>query len=268
MATVEEVVGILKDFAPEEKQYSAEYDNVGLLCGDPAASVTKAMVCLDVTETVLDEAVKLGAELIISHHPFIYGSVGRINAEDLTGRKILKAAKSGINVYSAHTNLDFVKDGINDYIAVSLNLRNIVPLEPYISASEGLGRVGDLPAKMFCAVLKGEIETMFADSHVRVTGELTSPVKRVCVINGGAGGDMKYVDMSIAAGADCLITADVKHHVALYARERGLTIIEPQHYNMEYAYLTRLCQILKIEAKSRKLGIEITQSQSETNPRI
>ncbi len=89
MSTVEEVIGILKNFAPEEKYYAAEYDNVGLLCGDGSASVTKALVCLDVTETVLDEAVNAGAELIISHHPFIFGSIGRVNAADLMGRKIL-----------------------------------------------------------------------------------------------------------------------------------------------------------------------------------
>jgi putative NIF3 family GTP cyclohydrolase 1 type 2 len=164
--------------------------------------------------------------------------------------------------------LDFVKDGINDYIAVSLGLRNIKPLVPYINENEGLGRVGDLPNKLFCAVLKGEVETMFCDSYVRVTGDLTTQVKRVAVINGGAGGDLKYVDLALDAGADCFITADVKHHVALYAREMGLTIIEPQHYNMEYAYLPRLCQILKIEAKSKNLGVEIVQAKSETNPRI
>lgn len=268
MATVGEIVGILKDFAPEEYEYKEEYDNIGLLFGDEQAEVTKLLVCLDVTETVLDEAIKTGAELIVAHHPFIYYPIKRINADDLIGRKILKAAKHGINIYSAHTNLDFVKDGINDYLAVSLGLRNITPLKAYISALEGFGRVGDLSNRVFCSVLKGEVETLLNDSHVRIVGDLTDQVKRIAVINGGGGGDTKYIDMAAQAGADCLITADIKHHVAVYARELGITVIEPQHYNMEYAYIARLCQILKIEAKSRKTGIEILQSRSENNPRV
>ncbi|MCL2797272.1 MAG: Nif3-like dinuclear metal center hexameric protein [Firmicutes bacterium] len=268
MATVEQVIGMLKDFAPEEHAFKEEYDNVGLLFGDKTAPVTKLVVALDATEAVIDEAVTLGAELIVSHHPFIYCPVKRINAEDIIGRKILKAAKAGINIYSAHTNLDFVKDGINDFLAVSLNLREIKPLTPYISEQAGFGRVGELQSKVFCSVLKGEVEMLLSDMHVRVIGDLTAQVKRVAIINGGGGGDTKYIDMALSAGADCLITADVKHHVAVYAREAGLTVIEPQHFNMEYAYLSRLCRILKIEAKSRKTKIEILQSQAETNPRI
>jgi len=268
MATVEQAIGMLKDFAPEEYAFKEEYDNIGLLFGDKNARVKKLVVCLDATESVINEAIKLGAELIITHHPFIYSPLKRINAEDLIGRKILKAAKGGLNIYSAHTNLDFVKDGINDYLAVSLNLRGIKPLNPYISEAAGLGRVGVLPNKVFCSVIKSEIETLLNDTHVRVIGDPAAQVKTLAVINGGGGGDTKYVDMAVAAGAECLITADVKHHVAVYAREMGVTLIEPQHYNMEYAYLARLCGILKIEAKSRKIEVEILQSQAENNPRV
>ena len=267
MATIEEVIGILKNFAPEEHAYKEEYDNVGLLFGDKNAPVTKLIVCLDATESVLDEAIKLGAELIVSHHPFIYAPLKRINADDLAGRKVLKAARNGLNIYSAHTNLDFVKDGINEYLAVSLGLRNIKPLKPYISEFAGFGRVGELSNRVSCAALKDEIKTFLNDDNVRVVGDLKSQIKCIAVINGGGGGDTQYVDMAAAESADCLITADVKHHVAVYARELGIILIEPQHYTMEYAYLARLCKILKIEAKSRKYKVEILQSQVESNPR-
>ena len=75
------------------------------------------------------------------------------------------------------------------------------------------------------------------------------------------------MDMAIKAGADCLVTADVKHHVAVYALESGITLIEPQHFTMEHCYIARLVQYLKIEAKARKSGVEILQSQAEHNPR-
>lgn len=268
MATVGEIINTLRNFAPEDFQFKSEYDNVGLMLGDERATVTKVMCCLDVTANVINEAASEGAELIISHHPLIWSPLRSITADTVDGRKILAAAKAGISVYSSHTNLDFVKDGINDFVAFSLGLRNIEPLDAYISDEEGFGRVGNLSNKVYCTVLKGEVESLLKDNYVRIIGEPLAQVKRIAVINGGSGGDTKYIDMALKANADCLITADVKHHVAVYARECGLTVIEPQHFTMEHIYISRLVQILKIEAKSNKLNVEILQSSSENNPRF
>ncbi len=265
--TVKEALSILRDFAPEEYEYKADYDNVGLILGDENRAVTRVLCCLDVTMRVIDEAINMGAELIISHHPMIFYPVKNIRADNVTGAKLLKAAENGIAIYAAHTNLDFVSGGINDYVAQILGLRNIKSLEPYIDSEVGFGRVGDLANKVYCSVFKGEVESVLKDSYVRTVGEPYAQVKRIAVINGGGGGDTKYVDMAIAAGADCLVTADVKHHVAVYAFERGITLIEPQHYTMEHCYLARLVQNLRIEAKARKADIEIVLSQAEQNPR-
>lgn len=268
MSTVKQSLQLLKDFAPEEFSYKLEYDNVGLIVGKYDAEVHKIICCLDVTEYVIDEAIALNAELIISHHPMIFFPISSVTNETVLGKKIMKAIENGISIYAAHTNLDYVKDGINEYIASMLGLRNIECMQPYISSNEGIGRVGELPNKVFCTVLKGEIESILKDSYVRIVGEPYNQVKRIAVINGAGGGDTKYVDMALSAGADCLVTADVKHHVAMYARESGITLIEPQHYTMEHAYISRLVQILKIEAKSSKVDVEILQSQTENNPRF
>lgn len=268
MPTVSETLSILKEFAPEEYSYKLEYDNIGLIVGRCDAAVSKVLCCLDVTDAVLDEAIAENVNLIISHHPMIFLPIARVTSEDTLGAKILKAAENKISIYAAHTNLDFVRDGINDFVAHSLNLRNIECLQPYISSDEGLGRVGDLSNTVYCTVLKGEVAAVLKDNYVRVIGEPYNLVKRVAVINGAGGGDTKFVDMAIKAGADCLVTADVKHHVAVYARDNKITIIEPQHFNMEYSYISRLVQILKIEARSKKLDIEIIQSQKENNPRF
>lgn len=265
--TVGEVIAILKDFAPEEYEYKEDYDNVGLILGDANTPVTRVICCLDVTMSVIDEAIETGAELIISHHPVIFYPINKINAETVLGRKLLKAAANGISIYAAHTNLDFVRDGINEYVAQLLGLHNVESLHPYIDGETGFGRVGDLANKVYCSVLKGEVETVLRDSYVRTVGEPYAQVKRVAVINGAGGGDKKYIDMAIKAGAECLITADVKHHVAVYAMESGITLIEPQHYTMEHCYMARLVQTLKIEAKARKADAEIMLSQAEQNPR-
>lgn len=266
--TVKEALELLQGFAPEEYEYKKEYDNIGLTCGRYDAEVTKILCCLDVTEKVLNEAVAEGVQLIISHHPMIWRPIRNIRGDDVLGRKLLKAMEHNIAIYAAHTNLDFCPDGINDYIADQLGLRNIVPLEPYGDERAGLGRVGELANKVFITVLKGEVETVLKDRYVRIVGEPYAQVKRIAVINGAGGGETAYVDMALKAGADCLITADVKHHVAVYAADAGLTLIEPQHFTMEHAYISRLVQILKIEAKSHKTDLEIIQAVSEVNPRF
>lgn len=267
MATVKDALKMLKGFAPEEYGFKEEYDNIGLMCGREDAKVTKIICCLDVTEAVIDEAIAEGAELIISHHPMIYYPVKNVVADNVLGRKLLKAIENRIAIYAAHTNLDFCRDGINDYIASLMGLRNVEMIRPYLGDEAGFGRVGDLANKVFPAALKVELNAILKDDYIRVIGDTEAQVKRIAVINGGAGGDTKYVDWAMEKGADCLVTADVKHHVAMYALENGIVMIEPQHFTMEHAYITRLVQILKIEAKSKKVDAEILQATCEVNPR-
>lgn len=268
MARVKDIVSLLNNVAPETNVLKDEYDNVGLLVGRADAEVKRVLCCLVATEEVISEAGELGVQLIVAHHPMIYAPVKSVTDNDVTGRKILAAIERGIAVYAAHTNLDFSGGGINDFTAQLLGLLDVSVMQPYISDHEGLGRVGNLSGKMYAAVLKGQVENLFKDKYVRIIGEPYEYVSRVAIINGGGGGSTDYVDMALKSGADCLITADVKHHVAVYAKENGLTVIEPQHYTMEHCYITRLVQILKLEALSAKLDVEIIQSSKDINPRF
>ena len=265
MTKVSDIAAAIEDFAPLHLQ--EDYDNAGLQIGDPGMEVSGVLLCLDVTEEALDEALRRSCNMVVSHHPLIFRGLKQLTGRTDTERIAIRALRDNVAIYSAHTNLDFVRDGINDYVAQILGLHNVTSLEPYIDGETGYGRVGDLSNKVFSSVFKGEVETVLHDAYVRTVGEPYAQVKRVAVINGGSGGDTKYVDMAIKAGADCLVTADVKHHVAVYALESGITLIEPQHFTMEHCYIARLVQYLKIEAKARKSGVEILQSQAEHNPR-
>ena len=267
MATVNQITSIIKNFAPESAAMIHENDNVGLLLGDDNAKVSSVVVALDASLAVLKEAIDLKAELIVCHHPFIYGSIKRVNASDLLGQKILLAAQNGINIYAAHTNLDFVAGGINDFLASSLGLRGVLPLDPYIDKTQGFGRVGELANKVSAVEFKNQISLFLKDNNVRMVASSGATVRKIAIINGGGGGDTKYIDIAKDMGADCLVTADVKHHVAVYASELGLTLIEPDHYTMEHIYLSRLVQMLKIEAKASNLGIEVFQSKQDINPK-
>lgn len=110
-----------------------EWDNVGLMLGSYNKEVKKVLVCLDVTSGVVEEAVNLQADLIISHHPLIFKPIKRLNEEDFKGRLIYRLIKNDISVYSAHTNLDVCSMGINQYLAEKLGLLQIDNLNSYRS---------------------------------------------------------------------------------------------------------------------------------------
>lgn len=125
-----ERVVVLKDLISIlEKEFplhlAEDWDNVGLIVGDDKAIVNNVQISLDLTESVIDRAIKNKVELIITHHPLIFSSIKKINNKDILGRKILKLIKNGINVYTMHTNLDSALEGLNEYVAQKLNGKNI-----------------------------------------------------------------------------------------------------------------------------------------------
>jgi len=267
MPTVADAIKLMRNIAPEEYAYKDGIENVGLIVGRLDAKVNKIMCCLDVSSRVIDEALEAGANLIISHHPLIFLPVSSISCETVLGQKLLRLAENKIAVYASHTNLDFVADGINDFVAERIGLKESKPLDAYISDDAGLGRIGDLSGKIPASQLRDKVGLLLNDKFVRIIGDRAAQVRRIAVINGAGGGDTKYIDLAREAGADCLVTADVKHHVAVYALDCGLTLIEPQHHTMEHCYIQRLVQLLKLEVKAHKLDVEVIQSAREAGIR-
>ncbi|MBP3319134.1 MAG: Nif3-like dinuclear metal center hexameric protein, partial [Ruminiclostridium sp.] len=148
MATVREIYDLLDRKAPF--RYQMGFDNAGFLVGRGGAEVTKVLVALDITPEVINEAVEMGAQLIVAHHPVIWGQIGQVTDETSTGRKLLALIEHGIAAICAHTNLDAAHGGVNAELARRMGLTDPVPLEvdgedengvPY-----GIGRVGHLPA--------------------------------------------------------------------------------------------------------------------------
>ncbi len=125
---IKEIVSALERFAPLPLQDG--FDNAGLQIGLTDAEATGALLCLDVTEAVLDEAIASGCNLIISHHPLIFKGYKSITGKDYVERCILKAIKNDIVIYSAHTNLDNVPGGVNFKIAEKIGLKNVRILDP------------------------------------------------------------------------------------------------------------------------------------------
>lgn len=132
-----EIINFFEEIAP--RHLSEDYDNVGLIIGSYNQDIKKILICLDVTSKVAEEAVQIGADLIISHHPLIFKGLKKINTEDPKGEIIHKLIKAEIGVYSAHTNLDFADEGLNYNLAKALQLSNIKNLK--VHSSEKLYKV-------------------------------------------------------------------------------------------------------------------------------
>jgi dinuclear metal center YbgI/SA1388 family protein len=127
MITVGQILDYLKEFAPLE--LAAEWDNVGLLLGDPAAEVRAVMTCLTLTGASAAEAVERGAQLIVTHHPILFRATQRLTTATPEGRMLLALTRAGIAVYCPHTALDNAQGGINDVLARRLGLVEVAPLQ-------------------------------------------------------------------------------------------------------------------------------------------
>ena len=157
MTTVGEILADLEAFAPRDLAES--WDNIGLMTGDRSQTVQKVLCALDVTEGVVQEAINVGAQLIVAHHPLIFTSVHTVTADDATGRTLRLAIRNDISVICMHTNADCAQGGVNDALAAALGLTQIINMEA--GENKMLGRVGYLDAPMephaFAAYVKEKL---------------------------------------------------------------------------------------------------------------
>ena len=128
MILIKHVTDYLESIAP--LSYQESYDNAGLICGQFDSEVKGILICLDSTEAVVEEAIKHGCNLIVAHHPSIFGGIKKLNGQNYVERTIIKAVKNDIAIYAAHTNLDNISSGVNKMIADRLGLVNCRILSP------------------------------------------------------------------------------------------------------------------------------------------
>ncbi len=263
-ASVKDIVNSLNLDAPFNLAES--WDNVGLLIGNPEQKVTSILIGLDPTNTLIDEALAIGANTLITHHPVIFKPLPSINTADPSGKLIEKALSNKISIISCHTNLDSATDGVSDILAKSLGLTELRPLLPNkndTSSSTGMGRVGiftsPVPRDLFIdQVLKG----LNMDS-VQVAGEIPELIKTVAVC-GGSGSDLAAAART--SGADAYLSAEIKHSTAIWATENNFCIIDGTHYGTEQPSVHLLATKLTQACDALGWNIEIKQTQTETHP--
>lgn len=252
--TAEEVFAFLQEKAPFELQES--FDNAGFLVGREEAAVTKILVTLDITEDVVQEAAKQGAQLIVSHHPVIFGGVKSVTNQTVTGRVLLALIENHIAAICAHTNLDAVEGGVNDALALRLGLTNIGQLRTEGADAQGrpygigrVGKVSEQPLYDFAMAVK----RLLGANGIRLV-DGGRPVRRVAV-GGGACADM--MNDALTLGCDTFVTSDAKYHQFLEARALGINLVDAGHFPTENV----VCPVVRNWLAERFPNISISLSQ-------
>jgi dinuclear metal center YbgI/SA1388 family protein len=245
MLRIHEIVSAFEAVAPLALQES--YDNSGLIVGEMGAQVSKALLCLDSTEAVVDEAIAKGCDLIIAHHPIVFGGLKRFTGGDYVQRALIKAIRNNIAIYACHTNLDNVlRGGVNERIAQQLGFeaeRVLRPIGADLGSFFGIGVLDDSEvfrtagAGVLCNLQKPMnvldfLQHVKAKMGVEVVKYTKCDVEMVSkvAICGGAGSFL--IGDALRAGADAFITSDVKYH-EFFDAEGKMLLCDIGHYESE-----------------------------------
>jgi dinuclear metal center YbgI/SA1388 family protein len=242
---IHEIVSAFESIAPLALQES--YDNSGLIVGEMGAEVSKALLCLDSTEAVVDEAIAKGCDLIIAHHPIVFGGLKRFTGGDYVQRALIKAIRNNIAIYACHTNLDNVlRGGVNERIAQQLGFdveRVLRPVAADLGSFVGIGGLDDSDvfrtagAGVLCNLQKPmnvldflqHVKAKMGVEVVKYTKCDVDMVSKVAIC-GGAGSFL--IGDALRAGADAFITSDVKYH-EFFDAEGKMLLCDIGHYESE-----------------------------------
>ncbi|GAA0068922.1 Nif3-like dinuclear metal center hexameric protein [Clostridium sardiniense] len=256
---VKDIKYAMNKIAPEVLK--EDFDNVGLMVGDEEQEVSKILLALDCTKKVIEEAKDNGCDMIITHHPLIFRKPNKIIKNDLLGSKIIELIKNDISLYSSHTNLDSVENGINDTIVKMLGFTSCEIIEESrINGfnNAGLGRIVRLEKETNIKEIISLIKKNLNINNLRVV-EGVNTVKTLAIIN-GSGQD--FISEAVKLGSDCIITGDTTYHFASDYKELGVNIIDAGHFNTEWLVFLETMKTLKENFKN----IEFIDSKVSNDP--
>ncbi len=226
---IKQVLSALEQFAPLPLQES--WDNAGLQIGLTEAEVSGALLCLDVNESVVDEAIRKGCNLIVSHHPLLFRGLKQISGQNYVQRCVIKAIKNDIVIISMHTNMDNAQHGVNWKIAEKLGLENgrFFAQKQVEGIEAGSGVVGELPQPMAAIDFIQMVKRQFGVTCAQCNELLQRPIRKVAIC-GGAGDFL--LDDAVAQDADAFITGEMHYH-QYFDYEQRIQICVIGHYQSE-----------------------------------
>lgn len=243
MLKVLDFINFYDSIAPFET--ALEYDNVGLIVGDKNQTISSVLFCMDCTKSAVEFAIKNSCNLIISHHPLIFGGINNITSEDVNSKTIMMLIKNDISLISLHTNLDRAKEGIAYSLAKKLKLLRIATVKesPFI-------RIGYLPRPMSLKDFN-EFVSINLNVNARAYGK-EKTIEKLAVAPGAGSDDYIY---AIKYGADAFLTGELKHHNIIECCAMGMCCIDAGHYASEMPGMIRLSKISKKQFKLSQVYI-------------
>ena len=251
--TVQTVCDAMNRIAP--KYLAEEWDNPGLIIGDPHQEVSRVLICLDVSDAIIQNAVESKAQMIISHHPMIFRAIKRVRLDLPIGRKVCSLIKNDIACFAAHTNLDSAEGGVNDVLAKKIGLVDVKPFDEELT----LGRIGNLQREMSAKEFAFHVKKLLKADSIRLINAGDFLIKKVGIC-GGAGSE--FIAKAKFLGADAFVTGDVKYHEAQSAIENKIHVVDAGHFATEFPIVHALAKKLKEELKRLNIDIEILEDTS------
>jgi len=254
---IENLISYINNFAPLCLQ--EDYDNSGLVCGNITDEINSVLITIDVTEEVVDEAIKNGDNLIISHHPLLFKGIKNLLPDNYIHRALIKAIKNNIAIFSAHTNLDSVINGVNGRIADKLNLINRRILQPKTEKAEvGMGIIAQLQSPCNPMDFLEEVKKVFICERIRYSNICKSKISRVAIC-GGSGASL--IGEALKQEADIYITGDIKYH-EYFLSENKIILADIGHFESE-----QFTKEIFFELVTKKIpNFAVRFSEVKTNP--
>ena len=253
---VRDITSAIEDFAPLSIQES--WDNSGLIVGSPDQEVHGVLVGFDCTPELVDEAVASGMDMIITHHPLIFGGLKRISPDDPTGETVIKAVSAGIAVYAAHTTADKVIGGVSGTMARRLGLKDVTVLDEE-GDGIGLGAVGNLPEPMGAESFIKFVKSRLGLSVARCSHPLDIPVERVAMC-GGSGSSL--ISKAMESGAQAYLCGDISYHH--FFTPKGFMVMDIGHFEGE----VEICDVLfsLLRKKFPTFAVRTSEKLGASNP--
>jgi dinuclear metal center YbgI/SA1388 family protein len=264
--TVADAVAALEAAYPPD--LAQDWDAVGLTVGDPSQPVRRVLVAVDPLPAVVDEAIAVGADLLVTHHPLLLRGVHTVATTAPKGSVIHRLIRAGTALFSAHTNADAANPGVSDALAHALGITVETPLAPQGDAPRdgtgvGIGRIGTLPAPETLAAFTRRVADALPATAwgVRSAGDPQRTVHRVAV-SGGAGDSMLH--LARAAGVDVYVTADLRHHPATdHLAEPGApALVDVAHWASEHPWCAQAAAVLTSLPDAPEVTVSTTRTDA------
>lgn len=255
----------LIDYLDEKfpKELAEDWDKVGLHFGSRQRPINKVMTALDVRPATIEEAIQLGIDTIIVHHPPLFNAIKQFDLEEPIHEMYAQIIKHDLNIYAMHTNVDRAEGGMNDWLAKQLGLEFVHPTDVEEGTPASIARVGQLPEPLNHDQLINHLKKQLKLDYLTLIQKNKKTAYQKIMIVGGAGSSL--IDEVREIQPDCYITGDLTFHDAQEFYEYGLTVVDAGHY-IEHIFNEQVAILINEWAKTHNYPIEVIASQASTDP--